>query len=97
MNLAIRVRNGGLLPALSDHPSLASALNTIKEKLHVKGPLPGCHSTRLQLAHNICLFSHLTLSVKQDEPLSQYSDVIQVILLQLGLKKLKIPSLNCVC
>ena len=30
MNLAIRVRNGGLLPALSDHPSLASALNTIK-------------------------------------------------------------------
>lgn len=29
MNLAIRVKNGGLLPALSDHPSLACALITI--------------------------------------------------------------------
>ena len=53
------------------------------------------HST--SAGHNICLFSHLTLSGKQDEPLSQYSDVIELILLQRGLKKLKIPSLSCVC
>lgn len=68
MNLATRVKDGGLLPALSDHPSLACALITIS----VIHP-PDCN-----LSINVptvMLLSHALASYALASPLSHVPSV----------------------